>query len=46
LNVAVTDSAPFIVTWQFPVPLHAPPQPANVEPSEGVAASSTTDPGS
>jgi hypothetical protein len=46
LNVAVTVSAAFIVTWQVPVPLHAPLHPANVDPSEGVAASVTTDPGS
>ena len=32
LNVAVTERAAVIDTVQAPVPLHAPPQPANVEP--------------
>jgi hypothetical protein len=36
-NVAITACAWFIVTWQLPVPEHAPDQPANVEPDAGVA---------
>ena len=32
LNVAVTDSAAFIVTMQLPTPVHAPLHPANVDP--------------
>jgi hypothetical protein len=44
-NVAVTDSAALIVTWQVPVPEHPPPdQPVNVEPAAGVAVSVTTVP--
>jgi hypothetical protein len=31
----------FIVTLQPPAPEHAPPQPLNVEPPVGVAASDT-----
>jgi hypothetical protein len=33
LNVAVTDSAAFIVTMQLPTPVQAPLQPANVNPA-------------
>lgn len=44
LKVALTDCAEFIVTLQAPVPLQAPPQPANVEPESGVAAKLTTVP--
>ena len=44
LNVAVTDSAAFIVMTQLPVPLHAPLQPANTEPVTGAAVSVTTVP--
>jgi hypothetical protein len=44
LNVALTDCAEFIVTLHAPVPLHAPPQPAKVEPESGVAAKLTTVP--
>ena len=44
VNVAVTDSAAFIVTTQLPVPLHAPPQPVKVPPLAGVAVRVTCDP--
>jgi len=45
LNVAVTDSAAFIVTTHVPVPEHpAPLHPANAEPDAGVAVSVTTVP--
>jgi hypothetical protein len=44
LKVALTDCAEFIVTLHAPVPLQAPPQPANVEPESGVAAKLTTVP--
>jgi hypothetical protein len=44
LKVALTDCAEFIVTLQAPVPLQAPPQPANVEPESGVATKLTTVP--
>jgi hypothetical protein len=40
-NVAVTDFAASMVTAQFPVPLHAPLQPVNVEPAAAVAVSVT-----
>ncbi len=43
-KVAVTVWLPFIVTTQAPVPLQAPPQPANVEPPVGVAVSVTVVP--
>lgn len=33
-----------MVTMQAPVPLHAPPQPVNDEPSSGVAVSVTSVP--
>src|SRR5258706_6374632 len=33
--------APFTVTRQLPLPLHAPSQPANVEPPVAVAVSTT-----
>jgi hypothetical protein len=42
LNVAVTARAAVIDTEQAPVPVHAPDQPANVEP-ESAAAVSVTD---
>ena len=35
----------FIVTWQLPVPLHAPLQPANVEPLAALAVNTTCVPG-
>ncbi len=41
LNVAVTDFAAVIDTTQAPVPLHAPLQPANVEPAAAVGISVT-----
>ena len=41
LNVAVTDWAEVIETTQEPVPVHAPLQPANVEPAAAVAVSVT-----
>ncbi len=41
VNVAVTLCAWLIVTWQLPVPVQAPLQPANVEPLAGVAVSVT-----
>jgi hypothetical protein len=44
LNTAPTLAAAFIVTVQEPVPLHAPLQPAKVEPVPGVAARVTTVP--
>ena len=37
LNVAVTLFAALMLTAQVPVPLHGPPQPANVEPLAGLA---------
>jgi hypothetical protein len=36
LKVALTDLAASIVTVQLPVPLQAPPHPANTEPEAGV----------
>jgi len=42
VNVAVTLRAMFIVTVQVPSPIQAPPQPANVEPVDGVVVSVTT----
>jgi hypothetical protein len=44
VNVAVTLRAALIVTTQFPVPEHAPLQPAKLLPALGVAASVTTVP--
>jgi hypothetical protein len=44
LKVALTDFAASMVTLHAPVPLHAPLQPANVEPESGVAAKLTTAP--
>jgi len=41
LNVAVTAFAAVIVTTHDVVPVHAPLQPANVEPADGVAVSDT-----
>ena len=41
LNVAVTDALAESVTLQPDVPLHAPDQPANVEPEFGVALNAT-----
>ena len=44
LKFALTDFAASMVTLHAPVPLHAPPQPANVEPESGVTAKLTTVP--
>jgi len=44
LNVAVTEAAAVSVKVHVPVPLHAPDQPANVEPVPGVAVSVTAVP--
>lgn len=41
MKVAVTDSAPFIVTVQPAVPAHAPDQPAKVDPGFGCAVNVT-----
>jgi hypothetical protein len=43
-NVAVTDSAAFIVTVQLPLPLQAPPQLPKVQPPAGVGVKVTCDP--
>ena len=43
--MAVTDLAAFIVTWQAPVPVQAPLQPAKTEPAAGVAAEGDDGPG-
>jgi hypothetical protein len=40
-NIAETLCAAFIVTVQPPVPLHAPPQPAKLDPAAGVAVKVT-----
>jgi len=44
VKFALTDFAASIVTLQAPVPVHAPLQPANVEPESGVAVRFTTVP--
>jgi hypothetical protein len=44
LNVAITPVSEFIVTVHVDVPVHAPDQPANVEPAGGAAVSVTDDP--
>jgi hypothetical protein len=44
LKFALTDFAASMVTLHAPVPLHAPLQPANVEPESGVAVKLTTVP--
>ncbi len=47
VNVAVTDRAWSIVTWQVPVPEHPSPiQPVKVELTDGVAVNVTTVPAS
>ncbi len=42
VNVAVTDLAALIVTWQAPLPLQAPLQLANLESELGVGVRATT----
>src|ERR1700677_681840 len=37
VNVAVTDWFSVMVTWQEPVPLQAPLQPAKLQPGAGLA---------
>ena len=44
--MAVTDRAVFMVTWQEPVPEHAPLQPEKVEPEAGTAVRVTMVPAS
>jgi hypothetical protein len=44
MNAAVTLRAALIATTQLPVPLHAPPQPPNIDPACGVAVSITDAP--
>lgn len=44
MKVAVTEAACSIVTVHGPVPLHAPLQPANWEPSDGVGVRVTAVP--
>lgn len=44
LKLAVTDFAASMVKAHAPVPVQAPPQPANSEPLAGVAVSATTVP--
>jgi len=44
VNVAVTEASLVNVTLQVPVPVHAPDQPANVEPALGAAVSVTAAP--
>jgi hypothetical protein len=44
VKFALTDFAASMVTLHAPVPLHAPLQPANVEPESGVAVKFTTAP--
>jgi hypothetical protein len=40
---AVTDCTEFMVTEQAPVPVHAPPQPANAVPAGSALTESETD---
>jgi hypothetical protein len=40
-KLALTDLAALIVTLQTPVPEHAPDQPTNLEPADGVAVNMT-----
>src|SRR6202044_1395197 len=40
-NIAVTLSIEFMVTWQLPLPVQAPPQLLKVAPAVGVAVSVT-----
>ena len=44
VNVAVTDCAAFMATTHVPVPVHAPDQPANVEPTAAAAVNVTVVP--
>jgi hypothetical protein len=41
VNVAVTLFADVMLTWQVPVPLHAPPQPPKFHPFVAVAVNVT-----
>ena len=42
MKVALTDCGAVTVSVQVPVPLHAPPQPANTVPVDGTAVSVIT----
>ena len=44
LKTAVTDFGPSMLTLQPPLPLQSPSQPANVDPSAGVAESVAVEP--
>src|SRR5438445_622860 len=44
MNVAATERAAVMVTTQFPVPVHAPLQPASTHPAAGTTASVTAVP--
>ena len=44
MNIALTDVSALSVTLHAPVPLHAPDQPAKVEPAPGAAFSVTAVP--
>jgi hypothetical protein len=45
LNAAFTDLAALTVTTQAPVPVHAPVQPAKLDPAAAVAVKVTEVPG-
>ena len=45
-NVAVTERAWFMVTWQLPPPEQSPDQPVKVEEASGVGVSVTVVPAS
>ena len=44
MNVALTDASELSITLHAPVPLHAPDQPAKVEPAPGAELSVTVVP--